>query len=177
LASAELASSKRNTRTNDKRAHSLWSTEFVRTQTERIDERACFSDICPAERLYRICMKHRIRRRSAHDLCKSSQIGDNTGFIVNGHERDNPHWPFVKYPPKFRGINDSVAIDADHTSAKRFNGIKDGMVFHCTADRNAIDRTKTENREIVRFSAATRENNVAWFGPNECGEFLSGVID
>jgi SAM-dependent methyltransferase len=83
----------------------------------------------------------------------------------------------VKYPPKFRRINDSVAIDADHTSAKRFNRIEDGMVFHCAADRNAFGRTKTENREIVRFSAATRENNVAWFGPNECGEFLSGVID
>jgi SAM-dependent methyltransferase len=83
----------------------------------------------------------------------------------------------VKHPPKFRGINYAVAIDSDHTSAKRFNGIKNSMVFHCTADRNAFGRTKTENREVVRFSAATCENNVSRFRPNECGEFLSGVID
>jgi hypothetical protein len=70
LASAELASSKRDTGTNNKRAHALWSPEFVRTQTERIDNRTRFSDICPTKRLHRIRMKHRIRRRSAHDFCK-----------------------------------------------------------------------------------------------------------
>jgi hypothetical protein len=122
-------------------------------------------------------MKHRIRCRSAHDLRKSSEIRNNTGFIVDDHERDNPHWPFVKHLPKFRRINRSIAIDADDTSAKSFNGIKNSVVFHCTADRNAIGRTKTENGEVVRFSAATRENNVAWFGPNECGKFLTSVID
>jgi hypothetical protein len=83
----------------------------------------------------------------------------------------------VKDPPKFRGINYSVAINTDHTSAKRFNGIKDGVVFHCTADGNTIGRTKTEDSEVVRFSATTRENNVAWFGSNECGKFLTSVID
>ena len=30
---------------------------------------------------------------------------------------------------------------------------------------------------VVRFSATTRENNVAWFGSNECGKFLTSVID
>jgi hypothetical protein len=34
LASPELASSKSDTGANYKRAHALWSTEFVRTQTE-----------------------------------------------------------------------------------------------------------------------------------------------
>jgi len=122
-------------------------------------------------------MKHRIRRRSAHDLRKGSQIRDNTSFIVDDHERDNPHWPFVKHLPEFSGINRSVAIDADYTSAKCFNRIKNSVVFHCAADGNAVSRTKTENGEVVRFSAATRENDVTWIGPNECGEFLSSIIN